>query len=286
MSMSSRPEKTSTYLVQDRSNLEEMRRIEVQDQVLTINMGGALPEQPDPTIFKSILDVGCGTGVWLIEAAKALPSCSRLVGVDISRTFVDYARGQAEAAGVSDRVEFLVMDALIRLEFRDNTFDLVNHRFSSGWLRTWDWPKIVAEYQRICNTGGVVRITEPDLKVKNSSPAFTRLLEILLQALHNAGHLFTAEGDGITNELASMMNQFGLQEVQTYAHTLEYTADSPLAQSMRDDARLGYRNMLPFFRKWTQVPDDYDQIYQQAMTEIQQPDFVGMMSILTAWGKV
>jgi SAM-dependent methyltransferase len=118
----------STYFVQDRSNQEELNRLRVFDYTLTAGMGGVLPEQPDPTAFPRVPDVGCGTGGWLIELAKTTPTCTRLVGADVSFTFVEYARAQAEAAQVSDRVEFRLMDALLMLEFPTGTFDLVNHR--------------------------------------------------------------------------------------------------------------------------------------------------------------
>jgi hypothetical protein len=44
------------------------------------------------------------------------------------------------------------------------------------------------------------------------------------------------------------------------------------------------RTALPFSRKWSRVPDDYEAIYQQALSEMQQPDFVATWSLLTVWG--
>jgi len=82
-------EHPSTYFVQDRSNQDELNRLQIQDHMLTTSMGGVLPEQPDPTLFHRVLDVGSGTGGWLIEAAKAYPSMSLLVGVDASLTYVE-----------------------------------------------------------------------------------------------------------------------------------------------------------------------------------------------------
>lgn len=102
---SARGEQPSTYFVQDRSKAER-ERLTVQDQIFTHNMGGVLPEQPDPTLFHSILDVGCGTGSWLIEAARTYPEMTMLVGADISIHIVEYARKLASEQGVSDRVKF------------------------------------------------------------------------------------------------------------------------------------------------------------------------------------
>ena len=77
-------EHPSTYIVQNRSSLDELTRLEIQDKMLTIGMGGVLPELADPTILRRVLDAGCGTGGWLMETAKTYPTIENLVGVDIS----------------------------------------------------------------------------------------------------------------------------------------------------------------------------------------------------------
>lgn len=129
-------ELANTYFVQHRSaQRSEMTRLRIQDQMITTGMGGVLPEQPDPDRFQRVLDVGCGTGDWLIEAAKTYPNMSHLVGVDISAKMLAAARAQAEAQRVSDRVQFHLMDALRQLEFPNASFDLVNHRLGSSYLR-------------------------------------------------------------------------------------------------------------------------------------------------------
>jgi ubiquinone/menaquinone biosynthesis C-methylase UbiE len=285
MSTSPEPkrEQPSTYVVQDRSNQEELSRLQIQDRLFTQAMGGVLPEQPDPTRFTRVLDVGCGTGAWLIELAQTTPTCKLLVGVDASRAFVEYARAQAQAAQVSDRVEFHVGDALRRLEFPTGFFDLVNQRAGMGWLRTWDWHRLLQEYQRVCHPGGVVRITEPSGGVSNS-PALNRLSDLMRQALYQAGYLFTPTWDGLTSKLPSLLQQYGLQEEQTRVSTMYYRAGTPEGQHFFEDITLAMRTTLPFVRKWTQVPDDYEEIYQQMLREMQQPDFVATLDLLTVWG--
>jgi ubiquinone/menaquinone biosynthesis C-methylase UbiE len=39
-----------------------------------------------------VLDVGCGTGGWLMETAKTHPMIEKLVGADISARMVEHAR--------------------------------------------------------------------------------------------------------------------------------------------------------------------------------------------------
>ena len=88
-------EQPSTYFVQDRSSAEELERLQLQDHMLTTAMGGVLPEQSDPHRFQRVLDVGCGPGGWLIELGQAYPDGDALIGVDISRRMVEYARKHA-----------------------------------------------------------------------------------------------------------------------------------------------------------------------------------------------
>jgi ubiquinone/menaquinone biosynthesis C-methylase UbiE len=279
-----RREHPSTYFVQDRSNEEELTRLQIQDQMLTAGMGGVLPEQPDPAIFQRVLDVGCGTGGWLIEAAKTYPSMSLLIGVDASERMVEYARAQAEAQQVSDRVQFRAMDALRMLEFPTNYFDLVNQRIGASYLRTRDWPKLLQEFQRVTRPGGVVRVTEGNIIVQSTSPALTRLYELALDTFYRAGHFFIPESNGVTSELARLLHQYEFQNVQTRVYTLEYRAGTDVGQRFYEDMRHSFRTALPFFRKWSHVPEDYETLYQQALNEMQQPDFEATWSLLTAWG--
>ena len=277
-------EQPSTYVVQDRSNEEEMVRLEIQDKMVTAGVGGVLPELTDHSCLQRVLDVGCGTGGWLIETAKTYPTIEKLVGVDISAKMVEHARTQAERLGLDGRVEFQTMDALQMLDFPQSSFDLVNQRFGTSWLRTWEWRKILWEYQRVCRPGGIIRITEESVDFECNSPALTKLGLIGIEAGYHSGRLFSARHDGLTRELVSLMTQYGIQNVQTRHHTLVYRAGTETGQYFYEDMLHAFRVALPYFQKWTNVPSDYEDIYQQALQEMQQPDFFARWTLLTAWG--
>ena len=278
-------EHPSTYFVQDRSNEDELARLRVQDQFLTMKMGGVLPEQEALGRFQRVLDVGCGTGGWLITLAQQVPSAPLLVGVDASRRMVEYARSQAQAAGVADRVEFHVMDALRMLEFPRHYFDLVNQRFGVSYLRTWDWPNLLQEYRRVTRPGGIIRITEGDIPGGNgNSPAFNTLYDLIYNAFARAGHFFFPERDGVTRALEPTLHQAGLLNLQTRVYQLDQRAGTPEGQLVAEDIKHLFRTGAPFLRKWTTVPDDYEKIYQQALHEMRQPDFVSIGRLVTIWG--
>lgn len=278
-------ENSGTYVVQDRDNQEEITRLEGQDRMLTAGMGGVLPELTDHSGLRWVLDVGCGTGGWLIETARTYPTIERLIGGDISGKMLSYARARANALGLDGRVHFQTMDAVRSvLEFPDSSFDLVNQRAGVSWLRTWDWARLLLEYQRVCRPGGIIRITEPDLAFEGNSLALKKLNTIFVKTFYRSGRLFTPRSDGLTSELVRLMTQYGIQDVQTRVHTLIYRAGTESWRDFYEDTAIWYRVGLPFFQKWTKVPGDYQETYQEALKEMQQPDFVAVTTLLTAWG--
>ncbi len=276
-------EHPSTYFVQDRSSETELQRLHIQDRLLTAGMGGVLPEQEEPARFRRVLDVGCGTGGWLIELAQTCPEATLLIGVDVSERMIAWARTQAHQ--VSDRVEFHVMDALRMLEFPNASFDLVNQRFGGSFLRTWDWRKLLEEYQRVCRPGGIIRITEANFAVQSTSAALEQLTALLVRAFYQAGHLVALRGESLLSELEPMLHRFGLRQVQTRRLTIEYRSGTQEGQAFVENLRHVFRTCLPFLHKWTRVPDNYEALYQQALEEINHPDFVGWLELVTAWGE-
>jgi ubiquinone/menaquinone biosynthesis C-methylase UbiE len=270
--------------MQKRSNKDEVTRLSLQDQMITTGMGGVLPEQPDPTSFQQVLDIGCGTGGWLIALAKNYPTAKLLVGVDINDKILDYARSQAKAHQVSDRVQFRAMDALQKFTFPSDSFDLVNQRFGPSYLRTWEWPEMLSECQRVIRAGGVIRLVEANILAKNSSPALVRLNQLLLQTLSQAGHFFSADDNGILHHFPRLLQQQGFQQVQTHTQPIEYRAGTPAGQLFAEDMQLTFKATLPFMRRWIRVPEDYEAIYQQALVEMRQPDFAATWEMVTTWG--
>ena len=273
----------STYFVQDRENKEELLRLTIQDRMITTLMGGVLPEQSDPSIFRRVLDIGCGTGGWVIEAAQNYPEMS-LFGIDVSKPIIEYARSQAVAAQVADRVEYALMDALLILEFPDGYFDLVNTRCSGSFMRTWDWPKLLSEIQRITRRGGVIRLTEPEIHHQNTSPALTQLFDMFQCAMYRSGHLFEDDTTGIIAHLLHLLTRHGYQSVQVKDHALEFHAGTPDGQAYYNNMMHAYSTIRPFLRKWGCFSENYEAVYQQALDEMQQPDFHSTWHLRTAWG--
>ncbi len=78
----------------------------------------------DILLGHGVLDVGCGTGVLTLLAARKTGAQGRVVGVDLSDGMLAKAKTLAEAGHFGDRVEFVKGDAE-RLPFPDADFQSV-----------------------------------------------------------------------------------------------------------------------------------------------------------------
>lgn len=286
--MQNEPKKeySSTYYVQGKQGEQELVRLTIQGQMMTEAMGGPLPEQADPSRFRRILDIACGPGEWVIAMAKSYPTMS-LTGIDINRSMIQYAQQQALTQHLEDHVSFHVMDALLILEFPPDYFDLVNLRCCVGFMRTWEWPKMISEMLRVARPGGVVRITDAEAgQISHTSPALMQFGELLQGALFQAGHLFEPAPSGLTVHLAPLLTQHGCYTVQTTTYCMTYQANTLSGQAFYEDVQRGFQTLRPFILKWGRriKLDDYDALCQQALAEIQQSHFQATWNLLTAWG--
>jgi ubiquinone/menaquinone biosynthesis C-methylase UbiE len=175
------------------------------------------------------------------------------------------------------------MDALLMLEFPSSYFDLVNQRFATSWLRIWEWSGLLVEYQRVTRPGGIIRITEPAV-VESNSPALTQLCRVVIDAWSQSGRFFARTTDGGIVRVASLMREHRIEQVQTQDYFLVYQAGTEEHHRFCEDMQLFFRVAVPFLQKWTRLPDNYQDIYTQALIEMQQPGFVATWHLLTAWG--
>jgi ubiquinone/menaquinone biosynthesis C-methylase UbiE len=101
-----------------------------------------------------VLDIGTGSGRLAIELAKVKGCNFDIVALDISENMLQIAQKNAKAAGVEDKIKFVLASASF-LPFVDGCFDLV---ISYASLHHWMQPvNVFNEVQRVVNTrGGVI----------------------------------------------------------------------------------------------------------------------------------
>src|SRR5690242_12311818 len=207
------PESENPYFI-DAESAAEMSRLMKQDRLTTTHMGGLFPEREKSEIasMHDILDLACGPGGWVMDVAYEYPKI-QVTGIDISPVVIGYARAQAKSRGL-ENAHFRVMDALKPLDFADESFDLVNGRYLSGFMPKTAWLPLVKECVRITRPGGVVRLTELEPGPTNGQ-AVERISAISYEALRATGRSFSPDGRniGITPMLGGFLRNAGCEHI-------------------------------------------------------------------------
>lgn len=282
--MATQKDLPNTYMVQDTKDGKEISRLVIQDRMMTGAMGGVLSEQEDPTKFKRVLDIACGPGGWLLDLAQKYP-LEEGMGVDTGAKIIEYASAQAKKLGLADRVTFRIMDASSALQFPDQTFDLVNLRLGQSFLRAWEWPNMISEMLRVTQSNGTLRLVESYLVPTSSSAALTEVCMALVRAFVASGRLQEATPAGMAQQIAPLLHQHGVKEVQSKEIDILFRQGTEAGQSYYEDIAHIVQTVRPFLQKFANVGKDFDDLGRQALHDMQQPGFEVKGRIVVAWGK-
>lgn len=284
--MSSTPPDGNTYVF-DPESPTEMARLMAQDRITTRAMGGSFSglTQEEIAGFRTVLDLACGPGGWVLDTAFAYPNLE-IAGVDISTTMVRYANASARSQGLSN-ASFGVMDITRPLDMESESFDLVNIRFIGGALRRDSWAPLIAECTRLLRPKGILRLTEAIDWGNGTTPAFERMGALLNQALWQTGHGFSPDGRtvGLTAMLPRLLRAGGYQSVRTQAYALEQSAQVAIWSDSYRNYEIAYIQLRPLFIKTGLISEeDFDQLYQQLLIELNSDDFCAMWHFMSCIG--
>jgi ubiquinone/menaquinone biosynthesis C-methylase UbiE len=149
----------------------------------------------------SILDVGSGTGVNLLEAARWFAPTAQLQGIDLSPGMVEVAKAKAHQMGIP--AQFIVGDAE-RLPYPDASFDVVLCNSVLHWFN--DRAAAVREMKRVLRPRGQVAL------ICAAAPGFQEwfhLLDSLMRTFVPGAHESTLPDFPSAMEVAQLLRTSG-----------------------------------------------------------------------------
>ncbi|WP_081838347.1 class I SAM-dependent methyltransferase [Thermogemmatispora carboxidivorans] len=202
----------------------------------------------DKERVRAILDVGSGTGRWVIEMARAFPQ-ARVYGIDLEWS--------TPSQKLPPNVSFLQGNVLQGLPFPAHTFDYVHQRLLAMGIPAKSWPFLLQELQRVTAPGGWIELFEGGDTFVNAGPALRLFIEWYRQASKRAGY-----DPAIADRLGNLFQGLGLRHVR-----LE-TLSVPVGPWGRHEGVMLQKNLMATF------PGLFPLLHQQLNIDEKQFDLV------------
>ncbi|WRT68823.1 uncharacterized protein IL334_005803 [Kwoniella shivajii] len=169
-------------------DLDEINRLNAQHKAVTLLFDGLLPPAALAKFelnggIGKVLDIGCGTGQWLIDLTNQFPNI-QATGVDLSPIYPSVYPSQ---------ITFIIRSIL--QPFPNDwmgTFDLVHARFLITGIR--DFCSLLTRLGSLLRPGGVLVIVEPEMesrcldgKIEDKCPSMARFGDISREAMEKFG---------------------------------------------------------------------------------------------------
>ncbi|KAH6847219.1 S-adenosyl-L-methionine-dependent methyltransferase, partial [Chaetomium sp. MPI-CAGE-AT-0009] len=146
-------------------------RLDEQHIFTTKTLGFLIhPNIPPPNPHAKIADVGCGTGIWLLDVAKSLPATCQLTGFDAT------ASSFPPEHQVPPNVTFQTQDMHQAFPASElGTYDIVAARFVSSGTSRREWADAVRNLATLLKPGGWLQwIDSCNFALYNSTPGTSR----------------------------------------------------------------------------------------------------------------
>lgn len=178
-------------------DLQESNRLDLQHYMLKYALLGNNYLAPIQ-MPQAVLDIGCGTGRWVVEMAQQFPQAN-IIGVDLV------------VPSISDppfNCTFTAGNILTGLDFPDQSFDFVHMRLLYSAIPARAWPGVIHEMVRMTRQGGWIESVEA-ATIENRGPSAEQMNTWIIDACRMRGLDMT-----IAPHLGLMLQTAGLQDVQ------------------------------------------------------------------------
>ena len=271
----------------DQENAAEMARLIKQDRLATRAAGGILTgiAEQEMKPIRSILDLACGPGGWVLDVAFAYPDIE-VYGFDISETMIDYATARARSQGIKNG-HFGLINIKKRLDFDDESFDMVNTRFLFAVLKREEWQPFIEECTRILRSGGILRFYEAINVSASNSPALTRFTRMFTRALWRAGYGLSLDEESLdsTFRLPSLLRELGYQQVRYAPSGGEYSIGTEDWDDNYHNYEMAYYAAIPLLlTTGVATREEAEQCYQRMLIEMNDEHFACTTQGASVWG--
>ena len=176
----------------------EINSLDLRHYLLRLLLHGDYAALISPSTQR-VLDVGCGTGLWVCDMARQFPQ-AQMTGLDLDLSHLP--------APWPANCQFVAGDVLVGLPFADGSFDFVHQRCLADQLSIPTWPMVARELARVTRPGGWLELVELGQSITNPGPATSRYLRWWAQWSEHTGIHTT-----VVEHLGELLQHAGLDQV-------------------------------------------------------------------------
>ncbi|KAG9296732.1 hypothetical protein G9A89_001364 [Geosiphon pyriformis] len=162
-------------------NFEDISTMNILHYLYQFSWGSLFSAPVDEILNSSrrhILDVGCSTGLWILDMAKSYP-LARFVGCDMTPVFPTIQKD------IPKNVKFVQVNILNGLPFPDQSFDYVRASLFVSTLTEDEWLFAIRELARVLSPGGWLELMEPDYRLCNMGPDTKKFVKGIMEIFRN-----------------------------------------------------------------------------------------------------
>lgn len=187
-------------------DMADVPRLDFQHFLLRQEMRG-IYIAPISSNITNVLDVGCGTGRWGREMARAFPN-AQIVGMDLEEISSPGAERPANYL-------FKQADALKIFPFADNSFDFIHQRLMLLSIPAFKWPDVLHELVRVARSGGWIEFVETGCTIWPQGPITQKWYSWIREICHN----YSQDAD-LPVRLASIARGAGIINVHEFSYDI------------------------------------------------------------------
>ncbi|KAI7855347.1 hypothetical protein BDC45DRAFT_505987 [Circinella umbellata] len=219
-----------------------------------------------------VLDIACGTGIWILEMASEFPQ-AQFYGIDLSTMY------PADIKPLN--THFCQGDVLNGLPYMDNYFDFVHMSLVYNCFSFEDRKKLLNEIRRVLKPGGYVEFRDVDPVVRNPGPYTIEYTKPFSQLMHDK---LDVDITWAVNMCEHVQKFAGMTDLHHQMVSINFVSSSKLSTTFITALLAEWESYRAFgMEAYNLTPEEYGKVIQTIVEESKKQR--SYLNYIMCWGR-
>ncbi|KAI9494831.1 S-adenosyl-L-methionine-dependent methyltransferase [Zychaea mexicana] len=219
-----------------------------------------------------VLDVACGTGIWILEMATEFPH-AQFHGIDLSTMY--------PADIKPPNTHFCQGDVLNGLPYTDAYFDYIHMSLVYNCFSYEDRKQLLLEIRRVLKPGGYVEFRDLDPYLRNTGPKTREALKPFHQAMMDN---LDVDITWTTHMCENLQHTAGMTDIHHQVVSINFISSSKLSETFNATVFAEWESYRYFCVKYYNLTnEEYNAMIQSVMEECKKQR--SFLNYVMCWGR-